>query len=214
MDANKIVSAGGEFDLSTGLVRSFNSGTAWIIDTTFRYFGTAMSLAFRTRAEVWIPTGPNWIVSYDSASMGSWQEIPSPYLQMLINCALFVDSLHGWAVGSGGAIYKFDTSLIGVNPLSRTIPVEFYLHQNYPNPFNPVTTIKFEVPSIEAYRNTHLRLGVYDILGKEIATLIDQEFKPGMYEVKWDGTDYASGIYFYRLEAGTFTETKKMVLLK
>lgn len=214
LSANKIVSVGGEYDLSTGLVRSFDAGTTWIIDTTFRYFGTATSLAYRTLAEVWIPSGPNWLVSYDSASIGSWKEIPSPYLQTILNCALFVDSLHGWAVGNAGNIYKFDTSLIGISPISRNLPLEFRLYQNYPNPFNPETTIKFDIPFVNANQNVTIRIVVYDLLGREVAALLNQELKPGSYNIKWDGTGYASGIYFYKLEAGTFTETKKMVLLK
>jgi photosystem II stability/assembly factor-like uncharacterized protein len=214
LNPNKIVSVGGEYDLSTGLVRSFNAGATWIIDSTFQYFGTATSLAYRNLAEVWIPSGPNWLVSYDSASPGSWREIPIPYSQSIVYCALFADSLNGWAVGNAGGIYKFDTSLIGINPSSRNIPLEFRLYQNYPNPFNPETTIKFEIPFVKADRNATIRIVVYDLLGREIAKLLNQEFKPGTYNIKWDGTGYASGIYFYRLEAGTFTETKKMVLLK
>lgn len=94
------------------------------------------------------------------------------------------------------------------------IPKEFILHQNYPNPFNPVTKIRFDVSSIGVYRNTSVQIIVYDILGREITTLVNQEMKPGSYEVKFDGSNYASGLYFYRIEAGNYLEVKKMVLLK
>jgi len=92
---------------------------------------------------------------------------------------------------------------------TEAIPVEFYLHQNYPNPFNPNTIINYALPE-----NVNVELRVYDILGSEIATLVNEEKPPGNYEVEFNGTDLTSGIYFYRLKAGSFIETKKMVLMK
>jgi hypothetical protein len=89
------------------------------------------------------------------------------------------------------------------------LPTEFILEQNYPNPFNPSTTISFSVPEIE-----FVTLKVYDVLGNEIATLINEEKSAGSYEILFDATDLSSGIYFYRLQAGSFVETKKMVLMK
>ena len=86
---------------------------------------------------------------------------------------------------------------------------DFYLSQNYPNPFNPMTNIQFEIPDLEK-----VTLKIYDILGREISTLINEEKKTGIYRIKFDGTDLPSGIYFYQLKAGMFTQTKKMILLK
>lgn len=96
---------------------------------------------------------------------------------------------------------------------SETQPTEFILYQNYPNPFNPVTTIKFSVPDV----GTELALSViniYDILGNEISTLVNEQKTPGTYEVKFDASNLPSGIYFYRLLIGNYSETKSMVLLK
>jgi Peptidase family C25/Propeptide_C25/Peptidase family C25, C terminal ig-like domain/Secretion system C-terminal sorting domain len=89
------------------------------------------------------------------------------------------------------------------------IPVEFSLAQNYPNPFNPSTTIKFGVP-----KEVKVTLKVYDILGSEIATIVNQKLEPGYYKYEWNGTQFASGVYFYRIEAGSFVKIKKMVLIK
>jgi Secretion system C-terminal sorting domain/PKD domain len=91
---------------------------------------------------------------------------------------------------------------------------EFKLEQNYPNPFNPNTTIKFAVPNVEALGVTNVQLKIFDILGREVKTLINENKKPGNYEVKFDATDLTSGIYYYKLSAGDFIETKKMILLK
>jgi hypothetical protein len=96
-------------------------------------------------------------------------------------------------------------------------PKEFVLYQNYPNPFNPSTTIKFTVPSViasGAKQSQLVTLKVYDILGNEIATLVNEEKQPGVYEVEFDGSLLASGMYVYKLQAGTFIQTKKMILLK
>ena len=89
------------------------------------------------------------------------------------------------------------------------IPSNFYLSQNYPNPFNPTTSIKFSIP-----RSSFVSIKVYDILGREIKSLVNEEKSPGVYTVKFDGSTLVSGIYFYRLHAGNYTETKKFILMK
>jgi hypothetical protein len=90
-----------------------------------------------------------------------------------------------------------------------TIPVEFELRQNYPNPFNPSTTIEYTIPE-----NGRVSLKVYDILGKEIASLVDKEQNAGTYIVIWDAKSFSSGVYFYRIVSGNYTDTKRMVLKK
>jgi cyanophycinase len=100
------------------------------------------------------------------------------------------------------------------------IEKNFVLHQNYPNPFNPVTTIKFAIPkSVETLHAstgsaTATSLRIYDVLGREVAVLVNSEKSPGTYEIKWDASGLSSGIYFYRLTAGSFIETRKMLLLR
>ncbi len=89
------------------------------------------------------------------------------------------------------------------------IPVEFSLAQNYPNPFNPSTTIKFGVP-----KEVKVLLKVYDVLGEEVATIVNQKLEPGYYQYEWNGTQFASGVYFYRIEAGSYVKIKKMMLIK
>jgi hypothetical protein len=93
----------------------------------------------------------------------------------------------------------------------------FYLSQNYPNPFNPVTKIKYTIPSVtlrQAQSDILVTLKVYDILGREVATLVNEEKPAGEYEVEFNAANLPSGIYFYQINAGNFVETKKMVLLK
>jgi len=101
------------------------------------------------------------------------------------------------------------TPLIGISGDPNYIPGQFALLQNYPNPFNPSTTIKFDIP-----KQANVKLVVFDVLGREVATLVNETRKPGSYEISFDGTQFASGIYFYKIDAGDFNDVKKMVLIK
>ena len=98
---------------------------------------------------------------------------------------------------------------VGIQPISTNVPDKFYLHQNYPNPFNPVTTIKFDIRN-----SAFTKLSVFDILGREIQTLVNEELKTGSYSLVFDGSEYNSGVYFYRLASKDFTETKRMLMVK
>jgi hypothetical protein len=99
--------------------------------------------------------------------------------------------------------------LVDVEDNINEIPEKFSLDQNYPNPFNPSTTIKYSIP-----KQSNVALKVFDVLGSEVATLVNKEQSQGNYEVEFDGSDLTSGIYFYRLQAGDYVQTKKMILLK
>jgi hypothetical protein len=99
--------------------------------------------------------------------------------------------------------------LVGNNSGQTELPKSFALSQNYPNPFNPTTSIKYSVP-----KQTLVKLVVYDLLGREVAVLVNTMKQPGSYEANFDASNLASGAYFYRIEAGDFTDVKKMVLIK
>jgi len=94
---------------------------------------------------------------------------------------------------------------------SEKIPAEFCLEQNYPNPFNPVTIIKFQIPES---MGGNVVLKVYDLLGREVATLVNEEKAPGIYNVEFNASSLSSGVYFYKLSVNSFSEIKKMMLLK
>ncbi|MBS1516728.1 MAG: T9SS type A sorting domain-containing protein [Bacteroidetes bacterium] len=103
----------------------------------------------------------------------------------------------------------------GITNISSVLPNGFELHQNYPNPFNPVTKIRFEISSGNLSDNSSpVRMTVYDATGKEISELVNQKLSPGKYEVEFDGGNLSSGVYFYKLESGDFSLTKRMTLLK
>lgn len=98
---------------------------------------------------------------------------------------------------------------VGVQNIGTTVSKNFVLHQNYPNPFNPETRIKFEVVSTK-----NVSIQVFDVLGKEVATLVNKKFTPGVYEVSFEASKLSSGIYFYKLVTDDFADTKKMILVR
>ncbi|MDP3684558.1 MAG: T9SS type A sorting domain-containing protein [Ignavibacteria bacterium] len=97
----------------------------------------------------------------------------------------------------------------GVVEVNIDAPTKFELTQNYPNPFNPSTVISWQVPA-----GSYVSLKVYDVLGKEVATLVNEELKAGSYSVDFNASHLASGIYFYSIKAGNFIQSKKMILMK
>jgi hypothetical protein len=106
-------------------------------------------------------------------------------------------------------VARWNSGTSRVEQLSPTAPKTFLLEQNYPNPFNPSTTIRYQLPVA-----SEVKLEVYDVLGKKIATLVNERQSAGSYQVVWNASGLSSGTYFYRLQAGTFVETKKMIMVK
>ncbi len=149
-----------------------------------------------------------------------WQQQISG-TNLKLNKVHFKDFDFGFAVGENGIILKTKT---GGEPATvveneNQSPRSFELFQNYPNPFNPLTKIKFIIPLVETTRRVvFTTLKVYDVLGNEIATLVNEELSAGEYEVEFNPESSikhpASGIYFYQMRAGSFVQTKKMILLR
>jgi hypothetical protein len=111
----------------------------------------------------------------------------------------------------GNGVWKRPISelITGVNSEVTKLPKEFVLKQNHPNPFNPSTTIQYQLPT-----DSMVRLNVYDIFGREVSVLVNERKNAGSYGVKFEGKNLASGVYFYRLQAGDFTQTRRLLLLK
>jgi hypothetical protein len=118
----------------------------------------------------------------------------------------------GWSSGSAGssdfATIKYSQP-IGIHLISSNVPEQFHLYQNYPNPFNPISKIKYQISKL-----SDVKLVIYDVLGKEIAVLVNQRVQPGTYELTWDASNYPSGVYFCKLITNEYNETKKLVLIK
>ena len=113
-------------------------------------------------------------------------------------------------VGTNNGLYSASIQyLTAVENEQDNLPVNYILYQNYPNPFNPTTTIDYSIPT-----TSFVTIAVYDILGREVTKLVNEEKQPGNYSILFDGSNFPSSIYFYRIQAGNFVETKKLILLK
>ncbi|MBI5021456.1 MAG: CotH kinase family protein [Ignavibacteriales bacterium] len=128
----------------------------------------------------------------------------------------FTNSTHGFAIGNGGTILTTSSegTVTDVKNIASSAPSEIRLYQNYPNPFNPVTDIRYQISTV-----SHVMLKVYDVLGREVATLVNEIQDAGFKSVKWNAADFSSGIYFYSLtitgdNGSMFHDVKKLVLLK
>lgn len=120
------------------------------------------------------------------------------------------------AIGNNGIIIRNNDLFAEIKSFESDVSGYFSIEQNYPNPFNPTTKIRFSIPktSHSVGEGQMVKLVVYDILGREIATLVNETLTPGTYEVEWDGSNYASGVYYYQIKSADFTETRKLILVK
>ncbi len=194
------------------IYRTTNSGFNWTpVYSMYEYYSETMR---------WVPGTCNIYGNSERALLRStnnginWSVMsggPGSHLTSLDAVRINVATIYALAVTSDLRVYKLlDTaSPIGIKSILTEVPEKFGLYQNYPNPFNPVTTINYDLP-VSAY----VKLTVFDVLGKEIKTLVNEKQSAGKYKVDFDGTDIPSGVYFYRLESGSFVQAKKMILVK
>jgi len=120
-----------------------------------------------------------------------------------------VNATNSAGTSSWSTKFNFTVSATGANSTISEIPKAYNLYNNYPNPFNPTTKIKFDIPT-----NGFTKIAIYDMLGREIKTLVNENLTAGAYEMEWNAISYASGIYFYKMTANSFTSIKKMALIK
>jgi uncharacterized delta-60 repeat protein len=191
------------------------------------YVDLAYSLALDNSGNVYVTgssvdTGTNYdyaTIKYNSSGTQQWVAIYSGQ-------GNYDDAAYSIVVDGSGSVYLTGTSWrgygtdydyatikysqpIGIKKISKDIPDKFSLSQNYPNPFNPSTIINYQLP-----KSGDVKLIIYDAIGRELKTLVNEQQNAGSYRVEFDGSDFSSGIYFYKLSGGDFVETKKMILLK
>ncbi|NOS86017.1 MAG: T9SS type A sorting domain-containing protein [Ignavibacteria bacterium] len=202
------------------LLRTTNGGANWQLLS----FGFPNSRSVTALQFIDLNTG--WaIVNYPSAQIiktnnggDTWTSQFDAGIDHL-SSLYFANNMTGWATGSDGIIIKTTNGgeiFTGVNNPSAGLVINFSLSQNYPNPFNPVTNIKFDIP-----KSGFVNITIFDLLGREISTLVNEQMQPGSYTVNWDASNHPSGVYFYKLEVrqagsstGDFVESRKMVLVK
>jgi photosystem II stability/assembly factor-like uncharacterized protein len=193
----------------TNFLKTTDGGMTWT-DKLFQsqnYFVQGIGFANDTLG--WIG-GNSSNPTYQTTDGGeTWEDYP---FGSRVNRFRMLNDTVGYAVGD--RVYKFEAEspLTSIAENSELIPSNYSLSQNYPNPFNPVTTIKYSIPASNKIHSVQLK--VFDLLGNEMAVLVDSEQAFGEYSVEFDASNLSSGIYFYRLQAGNYYSVKKLILMK
>ena len=192
---------------ASNIFQTTNSGTNWATLTS-PLANNATGLC-GTGTQWWFTTfsglvyyssnnGTTWSTQYTAPGAGSFRHITRSRTGSTI-----------WGVRTDGGISRYGDPIIGITPISTETPSAYSVSQNYPNPFNPTTKINFALP-----KSGLVTLKVYDMLGKEVAMLVNEVKNVGTYSVDFNGASLSSGIYFYKVNVNGFSEVKKMMLIK
>jgi photosystem II stability/assembly factor-like uncharacterized protein len=193
-----------------GVFMSTNNGTNWtavnnnlpnLIVNTLAVSGTNLIAGSETGAYLSSNNGTNWIDI--NLGMPSGQSV-----DILYSTNNYLYAIYQATISS--IMYRRPLSeILGIKSTGTETPSSYSLSQNYPNPFNPTTKIKFNVA-----KTGEVKITVFDVTGREVQTLVNESLKPGTYEAAFDGSQFTSGVYFYKITAGDFSETKKMLMIK
>jgi CubicO group peptidase (beta-lactamase class C family) len=195
------------------ILRTMNGGQQWTQQTSG--VTTAPSSIVFTSPERGWGVGGNGLILHTTNGGNTWEQQASG-IRLGLNKIVFVDANNGWAVGSFGTILHTENGGVTTSVTKTALeqsPQKVFLHQNYPNPFNPTTTIQYTLPE-----DGNVRLTIYDILGREIATLVNERQSAGEHRTQFDASRFASGVYFYVLESrnqtSLFRQVKKMMVVR
>lgn len=179
---------------------AFDIGSEHVAINTFAVSGTNIFVGTNGRG-----------IFLSTNNGASWRPVSTGSVWNYEITALAVADTYVYAGIMGTGVWKRPISemITGAEEEHSVLPHGFWLEQNYPNPFNPSTTIKFQIP-----KSSFITLKVFDLLGREVVTLVNEEMTPGSYNRRFDGSGLASGVYQYRLQAGSYTQTRKLILQK
>jgi hypothetical protein len=198
-----------------GVFLSTNNGTSWTAvneglpreagDTT-RYFPIQCLAVSGTYLFAGTSSDGVFLLTKNSAT---WTAVNDGFIDTVTSLTVSATDLIAGTVG--GKVWRRPLSqmITSLDHVTTELPQEFLLFQNFPNPFNPSTAIRYELP-----KSSHVTLSVFDVLGRDVSVLVNEGEQPGVYSVRFDGSGLASGMYFYRLQAGDFVQTRRLLLLK
>jgi photosystem II stability/assembly factor-like uncharacterized protein len=204
-----IVGVQGDLRAAPTILRKTMSDTGWRSVPTGIYRDGSLLGVSAPSANVIYVCGSNGMMYRSSNGGDSWMD-QTLTTRRNINAIFFFDETHGFAVGDSGLIlHTTNGGLTSIGDQRGSLPTTYGLGQNYPNPFNPATNIEFRIVNYG-----FVSLKIYDLLGKEITALVSEALSPGCYSRRWNAEGLSGGVYFYRLQAGSYTETKRLLLLK
>jgi len=194
------------------IIKSTDQGISWTVYNTF--IQRDLYAIHFVNSNTGYCVGDSSLILRTSNSGLNWSVLSSPQGDVssssALTCISFINANTGYLAGNDGTVlYTTSGGLTPFEPISSEIPEKFELKQNYPNPFNPETNIEFTLPESD-----YLKLSVFDITGKEIEMLVDQQLRSGTYKVLWNASSYPSGVYFYSIYTKSFSVTRKMILTK
>ncbi|MEI7483100.1 MAG: T9SS type A sorting domain-containing protein [Ignavibacteriota bacterium] len=200
----------------TSLTGFVNSGWQTVYSGTYAVQDTGWQFINFQNPNFWYQQNTNLLVEICFHNT-SYTEYSYVYATQAIGMTwgYYMDNIPGCTMTGGSMQTKrpniifFINPIVGANGNSNNIPDKYILYQNYPNPFNPVTKINYNIP-----KNGFVSLRVYDMLGREIRTLVNEEKPAGSYSVDFNATEFSTGVYFYKLESKEFTDVKRMLLIK
>lgn len=202
--------ASGFSPTAQGILYTNNSGLTWeyrrIQHGDLGWGDYYRSMAVVDSNNIWVATDDT---IYQSSNGGISWETNSMQSQKHLGSIYFVDKKNGWAVGVEGSIWKYDGNIVSIKDENLTSNKKLILENCFPNPANPTTHIKYFVE-----KETFVKLKLYNSLGQEVITFVNEHKLPGSYEVVFDGSKLSSGVYFYRLESAGKAAIQKMLLLK
>jgi photosystem II stability/assembly factor-like uncharacterized protein len=188
------------------VLKTTNGGYNWI--EILRDYTQINNINFVNNNTGYALFNPNTLYRTSNGGLNWSKQIPDS--TKILNAIHFINAYTGWLVGNQGIVlYTTNGGSTFIDEIKSTIPYSFSLFQNYPNPFNPTTKIKFEIA-----KAGDVKIVVYDVSGREVQTLVDDALKPDTYETVFNGAMLTSGIYFCRLSAGDFIQTRRMVMIK
>ena len=199
---------------TNGIYKTNDEGTTWLPASSSTQNYQIMKLISDQYGFIYAVTINNGIIRSKDNGL-SWIQINSGLTDFDLSCITISKDGYIYLGTHNGNIFSTINPISDIKQTQSKIPDAYELYQNYPNPFNPTTVISYRLPVV-----SNVTLKVYDVLGREVATLVNEPKTPGNYEVTFDGSDLSSGIYFYRLQvnsqgsAESFSQTKKFVLMK
>jgi hypothetical protein len=203
-----------------GIFRSTDNGDNWSVFNNGLTDTSIIALVYTTNENRVFAATPSGIF-YTTVNGTKWYKTNAGFVGSDVTSLATDNDFIYAGLNYNGGVWRYSLAKMNTPVLSSTIeiPLTFSLYQNYPNPFNPVTKIRFDIPNDLSFQrklesSSTVTLKIYDIIGREIQTLVNENLNPGTYEVTFDGSNFASGIYFYKLIAGDFAQTKSMILLK